>query len=72
LNAHFMMFVPSGLPISPVTHTDWEGVGVAPDIETSADDALDIAQVAILRTLMAVEADPRRKAQIEERVAELD
>lgn len=72
LNAHFMMFVPSGLPISPVTHTDWEGVGVAPDIETSADDALDIAQVAILRKLMAVEADPRRKAQIEERIAELD
>jgi hypothetical protein len=31
LSAHFMMFVPNGRSINPVTHTDWEGVGVVPD-----------------------------------------
>lgn len=26
LSEHFLRFVPSGRPVSPVTHTDWEGV----------------------------------------------
>jgi hypothetical protein len=59
LSAHFMMFVPSGLPKNPVTHTDWEGVGVAPDIETSAKNALNTAHVAVLKELLGVETDSR-------------
>lgn len=72
LDAHFMMFVPSGRPISPVTHTDWEGVGIAPDISAPASDAADVAQVAILRRLLAGEADPERQGEIRERISELD
>lgn len=45
LDAYFMMFVPSGWPINPVTGTDWEGTGVVPDIRTSAKNALDAAQL---------------------------
>lgn len=37
------VFVPTGKAINPITNTNWEGVGVKPDIETSADDALDKA-----------------------------
>ena len=48
LTEHFMMNVPMGRSINPVTHTDWEGVGVAPDLKASAKNALDVAQVAIL------------------------
>lgn len=71
LSAHFMMFVPSGRPINPVTHTDWEGVGVAPDVPASADDALDIAQVAALKAVLATEADAEWKAKLQQRLDEL-
>lgn len=71
LTAHFMMFVPSGRPINPVTHTDWEGTGVAPDVQVPADKALDTAQVAALRALVAAEREPRWKAKLEQRIAEI-
>jgi hypothetical protein len=71
LNAHFMMFVPSGLPINPVTHTDWEGVGVTPDIKASAKNALVVAQSAALKDLIAVETDPDWKKRLEHTLADL-
>jgi hypothetical protein len=72
LAEHFMMFVPSGRPISPVTHTDWEGVGVAPDIAVRASKALDVAQVAVLKQLIAAEADEKWKGLLQETLAELE
>jgi predicted nucleic acid-binding protein len=35
--------VPFARAIDPVTHTNWEGVGVAPDVEVTAADALQVA-----------------------------
>jgi len=72
LAEHFMMFVPSGRPISPVTHTDWEGVGVAPNIAVRAGKALDAAQIAVLKQLIATEADERWKGRLQETLAELE
>lgn len=72
LSAHFMLFVPSGLPISPVTHTDWEGVGVVPQVATSAKNALDQAQIAILREMRVSETDAHRQELMQERIDELD
>jgi len=43
IDASFTIMVPSGRPINPVTKTDWEGVGVKPDIPVAADAALDEA-----------------------------
>ena len=40
---HFMIAVPMGRPINPVTKKDWEGTGVSPDMKTTAADALDTA-----------------------------
>jgi len=37
------LFVPTGRAINPVTKTNWEGVGVKPDVAVSADSALDVA-----------------------------
>jgi hypothetical protein len=37
------MFVPISREINPVTKTNWEGVGVKPDVEVSATDALEVA-----------------------------
>ncbi len=71
LSAHFMMFVPNGRSINPVTHTDWEGVGVVPDVKTSAKNALDVAQVAILEERLAAEPDPVKKGDLQRRIGEL-
>jgi hypothetical protein len=43
INDHFMMFVPTGRAINPVTKTNWEGTGVKPDVEVSAEKALETA-----------------------------
>ena len=72
LAAHFMMFVPSGRPISPITHTDWENVGVVPDVKTSAKNALDVAQVGILKELISAEKDPEWQQRLKERLHDLD
>lgn len=71
LSDDFMMFVPSGRPINPVTHGDWEGVGVAPDVPVAADKALDTAQLAVLTALAARESDLDWKGKLEERIADL-
>jgi len=43
LDGRFTILVPSGRPINPVTRTNWEGVGVVPDIAVTAESALDEA-----------------------------
>ncbi len=37
------MFIPTGRAINPVTGTNWEGVGVKPDIEVPSSKAYDLA-----------------------------
>lgn len=72
LAAHFAMFVPAGRPINPVTRANWEGTGVVPDVDVSEDAALEAAQIAALRQLMALEADADWKRRLGERLAELE
>ncbi len=43
INEDFRMFIATGTAINPVTKTNWESVGVKPDVEVNADDALDKA-----------------------------
>ena len=71
LTDHFMMNVPSGRSISPVTHTDWEGTGVTPDVRIDPDKALDRAQVLLLEKLVAAEKDADWRRRLTERLAEL-
>jgi hypothetical protein len=44
IDDHFAALIPSGRAINPVTHTDWEGSGVKPDVAVAADQALQKAQ----------------------------
>lgn len=46
---HFGIVVPAGRAINPITRTDWEGVGVKPDIEVPAAQALAHARVLALK-----------------------
>jgi hypothetical protein len=40
IDDRFVFAVPSATAISPITHTNWEGTGVEPDVKVSADSAL--------------------------------
>jgi C-terminal processing protease CtpA/Prc len=72
LNPHFAVFIPSGRSISPITHTDWEGTGVIPDISVPADKALVTAQKRLLGEFLANEKDPEVRDALERRLRELD
>jgi hypothetical protein len=43
INEHFIIAVPGARAINPITHTNWEGVGVEPDVKVPAKDALATA-----------------------------
>jgi hypothetical protein len=43
IDDHFMIGVPFARAVNPVTKTDWEGTGVAPDVKVEASRALDEA-----------------------------
>lgn len=44
IDDRFMIGVPSARAINPITLTNWEGIGVAPDVKVAAADALTTAQ----------------------------
>ncbi|HEV2703241.1 MAG TPA: S41 family peptidase [Steroidobacteraceae bacterium] len=43
IDDRFSIRVPFGRPFDPVTNTDWEGVGIAPDVKVPAADAMAAA-----------------------------
>ena len=47
----FVAFVPSGRAINPITHTNWEGTGVSPDVDVAKEKALDVAHQMALEKL---------------------
>ncbi len=49
IDEHFAIGVPDTRPINPISHGDWEGTGVSPDISVKADDALRIAETLAIR-----------------------
>lgn len=65
----FAAFIPNGRSINPVTKTNWEHVGVKPDIAVPAADAQKTAHAAILKTLMAASTNADEKAEMQELIA---
>jgi peptidase S41-like protein len=57
LGHQFIVNMPSGRPINPVTGTNWEGVGVKPDIPVSAVAALSKAHTLAIERLTAEASD---------------
>lgn len=43
INDQMNIFIPTGAAINPITKTNWEGVGVKPDFDATADKALETA-----------------------------
>ena len=54
----FCVYVPFGRSIGdPTRDTDWEGVGVIPDVETTSEEALNTAYITSLENLMKSSVD---------------
>ena len=68
---HFSVFVPFGRVTSPVTKSNWEGVGVAPNVVVPSAKALLTAQRAALEKLKGSATDPRQKAALERAASEV-
>ncbi|WLI89343.1 S41 family peptidase [Massilia sp. R2A-15] len=49
LGDHFVGLIPNARSISPITHGNWEGAGVIPDIAVAPADAMAVAQDLLLR-----------------------
>ena len=49
LSGHFYADIPNSRSISPITHTNWEGTGVTPDITVPQADALAVAKDLLQR-----------------------
>jgi hypothetical protein len=43
--------VPYAKTVNPITKSNWEGVGVAPDVKVAAPQALETAQKLAMETL---------------------
>lgn len=66
LSPNFMLSVPIGQAINPVTGTNWEGRGVEPDVAVPAADALRVAHLAALKQLEEKATQPELKETFSE------
>jgi hypothetical protein len=67
LDDHLVFYVPTARAVNPVTGTNWEGVGVTPDIDSDPSSALQRAHVLALESLLTAlpdhpRADARKRA----------
>ena len=72
LDDHFSAFIPGGRAINPYTKTNWEGVGVQPDIAVPAEKALDTAHLHALRELLPKTPDSTGVADVRTEISRLE
>jgi retinol-binding protein 3 len=63
-NLQVLVRVPYGRAINPITGTNWEGVGVKPDIDVPAAKALDVAYTDALKKSAAKAVSPEQKNEV--------
>jgi hypothetical protein len=57
-NDHFGMFVSTGRAVNPITHSNWEGTGVQPDVKVSANRAVLSAHLAAMQKVLVKTTEP--------------
>jgi len=67
----FVAGIPYGKAINPVTKTNWEWVGVKPDLISSKDSAFNLAYYTALENLMKTELSFSAKNEIKDKLKEL-
>ncbi len=51
VDEHYFINIPTQRTVNPKTKTNWEGKGVAPDVEAASDASFAIAYRMVLRAL---------------------
>ena len=72
MSPHFGAFIPTGRAISPITKTNWEGTGVAPDVAVPADQALVVARLMALKKSLTSLGNPDFKAGVQDEIDKLE
>ena len=71
LSSLFTAFIPTGQSINPITKTNWEGIGVEPDVKVPVERALVEAHLLALRKLLERERDPIWQENLRRSMAEV-
>lgn len=64
--------VPVARSVNPITGTNWEGVGVKPDIEVPEEEAFTLAYTKALRDVIAASATPAIVQEAQESLSGLE
>ena len=65
INDEFYIYMPFAGAINPITNSNWEGVGVIPDIEVKSNDVLKTAHIKALEKIIKRTIDNKYKEQLE-------
>ena len=72
VDGQFVITIPVGRAINPISKTNWEGVGVKPDIEVARDDALATAHLLALRKIHERTRDEEWKSQLQRYIRQIE
>jgi hypothetical protein len=72
VGAGFVAYFATGRAINPVTKTNWDGVGIKPDLLVRAPQALDAAYAQALRAILKSAADTDDRKALERLLATLE
>jgi hypothetical protein len=65
VNDSFLVWVPTGRAVNPITKTNWEVTGIAPDVAVESDKALATARTIALEKMMKAAPDEEAKARLQ-------
>jgi hypothetical protein len=65
LDDHFGLVVPTGRAVSPITHGNWEGIGVEPNVPIEEAKALQTAHRLALKSLIAAAPDSGNRQSLQ-------
>lgn len=70
LNDHFGVFVPNAHAENPISHSNWEGTGVLPDVATDPREGLNVAYQMAIKKQIERTNDAARKAALSQLLKE--
>lgn len=72
INDYFDMSIPMARAINPISNSNWEGIGVLPDVEMEMEKAKDYAHVELIKIAMKNENDELLLARYKWKLEELE
>jgi len=62
---NFLVWLPNGRAVNPITKTNWEGTGIEPHVKVDRDKALDKAHALALEKLLEKTEDESKKFSLQ-------